>query len=190
MTTNASVKQKKTFDWKRLLHRPEKDYVHPYLGGALLGMVLFLAILLTSNGLGASGGMSRLTTAVEDVIAPEHVDRTPYLIKMAGGSTNPLDDWTVPVFFGALVGGAVSGIIHGRFKVELNRGPHVTPRVRLIMAFAGGAIMAYGARMARGCTSGQALTGGATLSVGSWVLMMCIFASAYALAYFLRKFWN
>jgi hypothetical protein len=44
--------------------------------------------------------------------------------------------------------------------------------------------------MARGCTSGQALSGGATLSAGSWALMMCIFAGAYALAYFLRKFWN
>jgi len=28
------------------------------------------------------------------------------------------------------------------------------------------------------------------LSAGSWALMMCIFIGAYALAYFLRKFWN
>jgi uncharacterized membrane protein YedE/YeeE len=60
----------------------------------------------------------------------------------------------------------------------------------LILALIGGAIFGYGARMARGCTSGQALSGGAVLSAGSWALMMCIFASAYALAYFLRKAWN
>ena len=181
----TTSKQKTSF-----FNRPEKAYVHPYLGGMILGIVLFLAFLLTSNGLGASGGLNRLTAAAEDLVVPDHIDRTPYLLKLAGGEKNPLDDWTVPMVFGVLAGGAISGILNGRFKWELNKGPNITPRTRLIMAFAGGVIMAYGARMARGCTSGQALSGGATLSAGSWILMMCIFASAYALAYFLRKFWN
>jgi hypothetical protein len=152
--------------------------------------VLFLAFLLTRNGLGASGGLNRYIAVVENVVAPNHIDRTPYLLKMAGGNKNPLDDWSVPVVTGALIGGFVSGLLNGRVKVEINKGPHVSNSVRLIMAFSGGAIMAYGARMARGCTSGQALSGGATLSAGSWALMMCIFGGAYALAYFLRKFWN
>jgi hypothetical protein len=193
MTTSATIKTKKgpnLASLKAIFKRPEKPYVNPYLGGALLGIVLFLAFLLTSNGLGASGGLNRITTAVEDAIAPEHVDRTPYLLKMAGGNLNPLDDWTVPVVIGVIFGGMVSGIIFGRFKVELNKGPHISNVLRLIMAFSGGAIMAYGARMARGCTSGQALSGGATLSAGSWALMMCIFAGAYALAYFVRRLWN
>jgi uncharacterized membrane protein YedE/YeeE len=43
--------------------------------------------------------------------------------------------------------------------------------------------------MARGCTSGQALSGGATLAAGSWAVMLAIFASAYLLAYFVRKLW-
>ena len=51
-------------------------------------------------------------------------------------------------------------------------------------------LMGYGARLARGCTSGQALSGGAVLSVGSWAYMLALFAGAYALAYFLRRFWN
>jgi uncharacterized membrane protein YedE/YeeE len=58
------------------------------------------------------------------------------------------------------------------------------------MAFLGGTIFLYGARMARGCTSGQALSGGATLAAGSWVVMFASFASAYALAYFVRRLWN
>ena len=45
------------------------------------------------------------------------------------------------------------------------------------------------ARMARGCTSGQALSGGATLAAGSWAVMLAIFASAYLLAYFVRRLW-
>jgi len=112
------------------------------------------------------------------------------LLKMAGGDKNPLDDWIVPVFFGALLGGFASGFFGGRLKFETRKGPQISNRTRWLMAFLGGVIFLYGARMARGCTSGQALSGGATLAAGSWVIMMCIFASAYALAYFVRKLWR
>jgi uncharacterized protein len=182
MTTAPATK-------KGLFNRPEKPYVHPYFGGMVLGIVLFLAFFLTGNGLGSSGATSRIDAAVVDAIAPEHVDNTPYLLKLAGGDKNPLNDWIVPVFFGALLGGLVSGTIFGRVRIQTTRGPHITDRTRWLMAFLGGVIFLYGARMARGCTSGQALSGGATLSAGSWVIMMCIFASAYALAYFVRRLW-
>ena len=175
---------------KSIFNRPEKPYVHPYFGGVVLGIVLFLAILLTGNGLGSSGGTTRIVTFVQDQIAPEHVDRTPYLLKLAGGDKNPLDDWIIPVFFGALFGGFTSGTIFGRTKLETTKGPNVTDRTRWLMSFLGGVIFLYGARMARGCTSGQALTGGTTLSAGSWVVMLCIFAGAYGTAYFVRKLWN
>jgi H+/Cl- antiporter ClcA len=175
---------------KSIFNRPERPYVNPYFGGVVLGIILFLAFFLTGNGLGSSGGTTRIVTFIEDQIAPAHVDRTPYLLKMAGGDKNPLDDWIIPVFFGALIGGFTSGAIFGRAKIETTKGPNVSNRTRWLMAFLGGTIFLYGARMARGCTSGQALSGGATLAAGSWVVMLCIFAGAYALAYFVRKLWN
>lgn len=174
----------------RAATRVAQPYLHPYLGGILLGIVLFLAFLLTGNGLGASGGMNRIVVFFEDLLVPTHVDRTPYLLEMAGGARNPLDNWVVFVVIGALIGGFASGWLHGRVKVETNRGPRVTVRQRWLLAFAGGAIMGYGARLARGCTSGQALTGGAALSAGSWAVMLAIFAGGYALAYFVRRLWN
>jgi len=174
---------------KSIFNRPEKPYVHPYFGGVMLGIVLFLAFFLTGNGLGSSGGTTRIVTFVEDQINPAHVDRTPYLLKMAGGDKNPLDDWIIPVFFGALVGGFTSGLIFGRAKIETTKGPNVSNRTRWLMAFLGGTIFLYGARMARGCTSGQALSGGASLAAGSWLIMFAIFAGAYAVAYFVRKLW-
>jgi hypothetical protein len=186
----VSVRQKTSFNWKSLFQRPEKPYVHPYLGGALLGVVLFLAFFLTGNGLGASGGLNRLVVFVEDKFVPEHVDRTSYLLKLAGGDKNPLDDWIVPMIFGTLLGGMTSGWKNGRLKVKTNKGPHISNRGRWSMAFLGGAIMGYGARLARGCTSGQALSGGATLSVGSWAFMFSVFAGAYLIAYFVRRLWN
>ncbi len=185
MSTVAPSKPKPNF-----LHRPRKPYAHPYFGGAVLGVVLFLAFLITGNGLGSSGATSRIAVAVEDVFAPSHVDNTPYLLNMAGGDKNPFDDWIVPLFFGALIGGFSSGAIHGRLKFETTKGPNISTRKRWLIAFIGGTIFLYGARMARGCTSGQALSGGATLSAGSWLVMLSIFASAYAVAYFVRKWWN
>jgi hypothetical protein len=175
---------------KGIFNRPEKPYVHPYLGGMVLGIILFLAFFLTGNGLGSSGATSRIDALLVDAVAPQHVDKTPYLLKMAGGDKNPLDDWIIPVFFGALVGGFTSGWIFGRNKIETTKGPNVSNRTRWLMAFAGGTIFLYGARMARGCTSGQALTGGASLAAGSWAIMFAIFASAYGLAYFVRRLWN
>jgi uncharacterized membrane protein YedE/YeeE len=62
-------------------------------------------------------------------------------------------------------------------------------RLRWATAFAGGALMGFGARLARGCTSGQALSGGAVLSLGSWAFMFAVFAGGYALAFFVRKLW-
>jgi len=169
--------------------RKTKDYVNPYIGGILLGLVLFAAFFFTGNGLGASGGLNRILVYVEDLVAPGHVDRTPYLITMAGGDKNPLDSWIVMLTAGTILGGFASGWFNGRVKIETNKGPNITKPTRWVMAFIGGGFMGFGARMARGCTSGQALSGGAVLSVGSWVFMFAVFGGAYALAYFVRKLW-
>lgn len=186
MTTAENTQKKSN---KSFFSRPKKDYVHPYFGGAVLGIVLFLAIFLTGNGLGSSGATIRLIALAEDTISPSHVDNTPYLLKLAGGDKNPMDDWIVPVFFGALFGGFSSGFFNGRLKFETTKGPNISNKTRWLMSFLGGVIFLYGARMARGCTSGQALTGGATLSAGSWLVMFAIFGGAYGLAYFVRKLW-
>jgi len=167
-----------------------KPYINPYVGAILLGIVLFLAFFITGSGLGASGGINRLIVFVENFIVPDHIDRTPYLLSMAGGSLNPLDSWIVFLTVGTFIGGLISGFFNNRIKWETIKGPNISVRTRWIMAFIGGALMGYGARFARGCTSGQALSGGAVLSVGSWAFVLAIFGSAYAFAYFFRKFWN
>ena len=185
MTTAPATPEK-----KGLFGIREKPYVHPYLGGTILGIILFLAMFLTGNGLGSSGATIRLVALAEDAVAPAHVDQTPYLLNLAGGDKNPLNDWIIPVFFGALLGGFTSGTIFGRTKLETTKGPNISNRLRWTLSFLGGVLFLYGARMARGCTSGQALTGGATLSAGSWLIMFAIFGGAYGVAYFVRKMWN
>ena len=188
--TTATPAQPKVSFFKKLFMRESKNYWNSYFGGVLLGTVLFLSYFLTGNGLGASGGLSRFAAYFEDLIAPDHINRVPYLIKMAGGQLNPLDNWIVLVTTGVILGGFISGLINGRVKFETNKGPNISNRTRWIVAFVGGIFFTYGARLARGCTSGQALSGGASLSAGSWVVMFAIFGGAYALAYPVRKLWN
>jgi uncharacterized protein len=91
---------------------------------------------------------------------------------------------------GMLIGALVSGLLARRVEITTEKGPRVSVRMRLGMAFGGGMLMAFGAALARGCTSGQALTGGALLNVGSWAFMMMVFAGAYAVAYFVRWQWR
>ena len=49
---------------------------------------------------------------------------------------------------------------------------------RLGGAFAGGALMMFGARLARGCTSGHGITGALQLAVSSWIFVGLAFAVA------------
>jgi len=169
--------------------REPRPYINPYVGGVLLGVVLFLAFYITGNGLGASGAVAHVVASILGTVAPDHTDHVAYFAKLAGGHKSPLSDASVAMLVGTVVGGALSGLINRRFKVELRKGPHVTNALRLAMALLGGGIMGYGARLARGCTSGQALSGGAVLSVGSFAFMFAVFGGAYALAYFVRKLW-
>ena len=182
MTTAENTKKRQP--------REAKPFAHPYVAGTMLGLVLFASFFLTGNGLGASGGINRMIVFVQDLVAPDHVNNTPYLLAMAGGDLNPLNSWIVYLTIGVVLGGFSSGWLNGRVKVETVKGPNISKRSRWIYAFIGGGFMGYGARLARGCTSGQALSGGAVLSVGSWAFMFAVFAGAYALAYFVRKLWN
>lgn len=172
------------------LRRDPSRYWNPYAAGVALGIVLFAALFVTGNGLGASGGFARVMVFFEDRVAPEHVDRNPQLAPMAGGENSPLDHRLVWMVLGVILGGFVSGLLAGRTKVETCKGSQISTKTRWMLAFLGGGLMGYGAGLARGCTSGQALSGGAVLSVGSWAFMMMVFAGGYLFAYPLRKAWN
>jgi len=163
--------------------------MNPYLAGVGLGLALLAAFVVAGRGLGASGAFTSLLTAGVETVAPEHAAEngmySSYLL-----NDSPLKDWLVFEILGVLVGGFVSGLLARRLRPEVLRGPRVSPASRLTLAFAGGLLMGFAAKMARGCTSGQALTGGALLSVGGWIFMLAIFASAYAAAHLVRRQWT
>ncbi len=163
-------------------------YWNPTVAGLLLGLLLFGAFILTGHGLGASGGLHRLILMAQGLFQPDHILQNPYTAPMA--ASNTFDHWLVLQVIGVLIGGALSGVLHGRMRVETRRGPLLGKKQRWLFAFAGGVLMGFGARFARGCTSGLALSGGAMLSVGAWIFMFSVFIAAYTLARPLGRLWT
>jgi hypothetical protein len=165
-----------------------RPYWNPYLVGFLLGLVLLATYAVTARGLGATGAFSSVAAWLAGLVSPEHVAANPVHSRYFNEGA-PLLSWTVFLLVGALIGAHLSGRQGGRVRLSIERGPRISDGGRLLLAFGGGFLAAYGAKIAKGCTSGQALTGGSILNVGSLVFMAAVFASAYALAYFVRKEW-
>ncbi len=168
-----------------------RPYSNPYAAGFGLGLVLLAAFVIAGRGLGASGAFSSLVAAAAHAVAPQHTAANAFYAEYLGdGTRSPLMDWLVFEVLGIFAGGLISGALAGRIVKSIERGPSITNKWRLIFAFIGGSLMGIGAKLARGCTSGQALTGGALLGAGSWAFMMCVFAGAYATAWFIRRQWK
>ncbi len=168
-----------------------RPYMNPYLAGLGLGLVLLSAFVIMGRGLGASGAFSSAVAVAVDTAATEHARSNEfYTGYLDGGVGHPLKSWLVFEVLGMIAGGFFSGALARRIGATVERGPRISIRGRLGMAFVGGALMGVGAKLARGCTSGQALSGGALLNVGSWAFMLMVFAGAYALAYFVRRQWT
>lgn len=167
----------------------QKKYMNPYLGGALLGLVLVAAFWVSGRGLGASGASKSAIVAVAKTVAPSHVENTAFYKDYLTSHPNPLKEWLVFQMLGVIVGGFISGAIAGRLKFKVEKSPKITNKTRIIFAVIGGIFFGFGSQLGRGCTSGSALTGMAVLSVSGFLSMAAIFGTAFALAYFARKLW-
>lgn len=165
-------------------------YFNPYIGGVLLGLVLLTAFYISGRGLGASGAIKSTIVAGVETIAPNHAENTEFYTNYAESHPQgPMKSWLVFEMLGVIIGGFISGAIHGRLKLQVEHSPKIRSRKRLLFALAGGILFGLGSQLGRGCTSGSALTGMSVLSLGGFISMIFIFGTAYALAYFVRKLW-
>lgn len=164
-------------------------YWSPYAAGILLGATLFLAFFIMGRGLGASGSMNRIMAWMYGGVAPDFAASLSYYAAYFRQQGSVLYDYAVFQLLGTLVGGYVSAAVAHRSRLTLEKGPNISARGRLWMAFGGGFMFAFGARLARGCTSGQVLTGSANLAIGSLIMFVMFFLGAYVTAYVVRKQW-
>lgn len=173
-----------------MIAKSPQPYWNPYLAGIGLGLVLLAAYVIMGRGLGATGAFASTVAYGVHQVAPEHAAGNAFYSEYLPSDRHPLADWLVFEIVGVIIGGFLSGLLAGRVRMTVEKGPRITVSGRMIYAFIGGMTMGIGARLARGCTSGQALTGGALLSVGSWIFILSVFATAYVIAYFVRKQWT
>lgn len=164
-------------------------FINPYLGGILLGLTLFATYYISGRGLGASGAVKSTVITAVNAVAPEHASTAPFYKPYLGEGQKPMNNWLVFEVLGVLAGAFFSGALWGRLKIKTEHSPKISSRTRLLAAFIGGVLFAFGSQLARGCTSGAALSGMAVLATSGFITMMAIFASAYLFSWIFRKLW-
>ena len=175
---------------KQDLNHNSPHYINPYLGGVLLGLLVLLTVYITGRGLGASGAVKSAVVTTAKVISPVKTEHNAYMGKFISKDHSPMYNWLVFESLGIFLGGLLSGILFGRIgKFRTERSPKITGKTRLLAALSGGILFGIGSQFGRGCTSGAALSGSATFAFGGVIVMLAIFGTGYALAWFFRKLW-
>lgn len=175
---------------KQNFEKSRPNYLNPYFGGVLLGLLVLLTVFITGRGLGASGAIKSAVVTTAEVVTPTLAKANDYTSSFISDDRSPMNNWLVFETFGILFGGLLSGILFGRVgKPRVEHSPKISSKTRLFVALLGGALFGIGSQFGRGCTSGAALSGTATFSFGGMVVMFAIFGSAYAFAWFFRKLW-
>ncbi|MBN1570245.1 MAG: YeeE/YedE family protein [Acidobacteria bacterium] len=159
----------------------------PYAVGIGIGILSWLAFLLSDKPIGCSTAFARTSGMIEKLFRGQKVKEKPYYQQFA-----PTIDWEWMVVIGIVVGAFVSSILSGQFSFEwippmwqAEAGSHIP--ARWAVALLGGIIMGFGARWAGGCTSGHGISGTLQLAVSSWLAAVCFFAGGIATAMFIYK---
>ncbi|HNQ83008.1 MAG TPA: YeeE/YedE thiosulfate transporter family protein [Bacteroidales bacterium] len=166
-----------------------QNYLNPYFGGVLLGIVLILTFYITGRGLGASGAAKSTVVTTIQSVAPEYAKKSHYVSQFISDDNHPMNNWLVFEVLGVFAGAFLSGTLYGRLKPRVEHSPKITSKKRLVVALLGGLLFGFGSQVARGCTSGAALSGMAVLSFGGIITMMGIFGSAYLFSWIFKRLW-
>ena len=172
-----------------LMAKLRRERWSPYWTGAGIGLLGVFTFSVMDKALGASTTVVRAVGATKRGLTPELYEETPYLVKYLGalGEPKPLIEWQFALMIFAAIGAWVAARFFGGGGApgeELpplwssQHGGSITRR--RVAAFAGGAIMLFGARLAGGCTSGHAISGGMQFALSSWLFIPLFMASAFA----------
>ena len=167
------------------------NYINPYFGGILLGLLLLAIFYIAGRGLSATGALKLAVVTVVDKVAPEHAENNAYYSKfLPEDGKSLLFNWLVFGALGTFFGGMLSGAVYGRLgKLRVEHSPKISKRTRLIAAAIGGILFGVGSQFGRGCSSGAALSGTSAFSFGGLIVMGLMFGVGYVFAYFFRKLW-
>jgi uncharacterized membrane protein YedE/YeeE len=156
----------------------------PYLIGGALGLLDTFAFATANRGLGVTTPFESTAALAGRRVAPDAMSVNAYIAKR---EETPKIDWESMLVVGVLAGSylaarATSERTTSAVPIAWARRFGPSRWKRYAAAFAGGAVMMFGARMAKGCTSGHAITGTAQLALSSWLFSPLMFATAAVVA--------
>ncbi|MFW6303924.1 MAG: YeeE/YedE thiosulfate transporter family protein [Candidatus Sumerlaeota bacterium] len=147
----------------------------PYLVGLGIGILSWLAFLLSDHPLGVSTAFARTAGMIEKKVFGKKTEEKAYYREYP-----PIIDWEWMLVVGLFIGALLSAAMSGNFRLEIvpplwEAGFGSTPFLRLIVAIIGGWLLGFGARWAGGCTSGHGISGTLQLVLSSWLAAICFF---------------
>jgi len=153
-----------------------------YAVGIAIGILSWLAFLLSDHPLGCSTAFARTSGMVEKLFRGSRVEEKTYFKKFT-----PVITWEWMLVLGIIIGAFISAKLSGQFQLcwippRWQAMVGAIPWIRWLVALTGGAIMGFGARWAGGCTSGHGISGTLQLAVGSWLAAICFFLGGIATA--------
>ncbi|NLF07306.1 MAG: YeeE/YedE family protein [Pirellulaceae bacterium] len=154
----------------------------PYLVGIGIGVLSWLAFLLSDKPLGCSTAFARSAGILERMFRGRKVDEKPYYQQFAPGI-----DWEWMLVFGILIGALAASVPSGQFAwlwtpVKWADAAGDGAAVRWLVALLGGFCAGFGARWAGGCTSGHGISGTLQLALSSWIAAVGFFVGGIATA--------
>jgi uncharacterized protein len=161
-------------------------YWSPYAAGIGIGILSWLSFLISGKPIATSTSFARIGGIIENAVTDDKAEKRPYFKKIK------LEiNWQWMLVMGVVLGSFISAIISGDFQVGVWV-PTLwvtafgdSAILRVIVAFAGGIILGFGARFAGGCTSGHGISGTLQLAVSSWISAICFFIGGIITAYFI-----
>ena len=164
-----------------------KPYWSPYIAGIVIGLLQIPIFLILHASLGSSIPFHGIACSIASWFTHTNTNQI--------ASTcfpMPKHWWQLGFVVGIILGAYISSTLaHTKRK---NFSPVWTKvasisklSTRMIMAFCGGFIMLLGARIADGCTSGNGISGISLLSVGSIIVITCMFIGGIITTQFYRK---
>ncbi|MBN2465935.1 YeeE/YedE family protein [candidate division WOR-3 bacterium] len=159
----------------------------PYIVGFGIGVLSWLAFLLSDKPIGCSTAFARTSGMIERAVRGRKVETKPYYRAFPPGV-----DWEWMLVLGIVIGSLVSSLLSRSFRFMWVPGLWAaafgnTPAARMAVALFGGVCMGFGSRWAGGCTSGHGISGTLQLALSSWIASICFFAGGIATAFFIFR---
>ncbi|MCP5535637.1 MAG: YeeE/YedE family protein [Akkermansiaceae bacterium] len=161
---------------------------NPYIVGAGIGIVSWLAFLLVNKPMGMSTEVSKFSGWVAAVfVGMDTVGDNAYWSEKL-----PKFGYSTVFLICTAVGAFISAVSSKSFRIE--KVPAVwearfggSVAKRYAMAFVGGFIILFGARLAGGCTSGHAISGSLQLAASGWLFFAVMVVSGVITARLIFK---